>query len=75
MTQTATRTIGYMLKRYPRLSETFILNEMRALERLGTQLHVFSLMRPEEALSHPAVQELQAPVTYFPRPGRRKSRL
>ena len=66
MTQTASRTIGYMLKRYPRLSETFILNEMRALERLGTQLHVFSLMRPEDALSHPAVLELQAPVTYFP---------
>jgi glycosyltransferase involved in cell wall biosynthesis len=66
MTQTPPRPIGYMLKRYPRLSETFILNEMRALERLGTQLHVFSLMRPEEALSHPAVLELQAPVTYFP---------
>ena len=66
MTSTPSRPIGYLLKRYPRLSETFILNEMRALERLGTQLHVFSLMRPEEALSHPAVKELQAPVTYFP---------
>ncbi len=66
MTQTTSPTIGYMLKRYPRLSETFILNEMRALERLGTQLHVFSLMRPEEALAHPAVLELQAPITYFP---------
>lgn len=66
MTQNKSRAIGYLLKRYPRLSETFILNEMRALERLGTQLHVFSLMRPEETLSHPAVLELQAPVTYFP---------
>ena len=66
MTQTPRRAIGYMLKRYPRLSETFILNEMRALERLGTHLHVFSLMRPEEALSHPAVMELHAPVTYLP---------
>ncbi|MDE2145544.1 MAG: glycosyltransferase family 4 protein [Burkholderiales bacterium] len=55
-----------MLKRYPRLSETFILNEMRALERLGTELAVFSLLRPEETLSHPAVQELRAPVTYLP---------
>ena len=66
MTQTPPRPIGYMLKRYPRLSETFILNEMRALERLGTHLHVFSLMRPEEALSHHAVMELRAPVTYLP---------
>jgi hypothetical protein len=66
MTQPLSRPIGYMLKRYPRLSETFILNEMRALERLGIQLHVFSLMRPEETVAHPAVAELHAPVTYFP---------
>lgn len=58
--------VGMLLKRFPRLSETFILNEMRALERLGTQLHVFSLMRPEDTLAHPAVTELKAPVTYFP---------
>jgi glycosyltransferase involved in cell wall biosynthesis len=61
-----------MLKRYPRLSETFILNEMRALERLGMPLHVFSLLRPEETLSHPAVNELQAPVTYFPQSWKEK---
>lgn len=66
MKHTPSRPIGYMLKRYPRLSETFILNEMRALERLGMRLHVFSLLRPEENLTHPAVTELQAPVTYFP---------
>jgi len=66
LSQTPSRPIGYVLKRYPRLTETFILNEMLALERLGTQLHVFSLMRPEETLSHPAVLELKAPVTYFP---------
>lgn len=63
---TTDRPIGYMLKRYPRLSETFILNEMRALERLGTRLHIFSLLRPEETLAHPAVTEIQAPVTYLP---------
>jgi len=59
-------SVGYVLKRYPRLSETFILNEMRALERLGTPLHIFSLLRPEEALMHPTVAEIQAPVSYFP---------
>ncbi len=63
---TTDRPIGYMLKRYPRLSETFILNEMRALERLGTRLHIFSLLRPEETLAHPAVMEIQAPITYLP---------
>src|SRR2546427_10911072 len=66
MTEERSRPIGYILKRYPRLSETFILNEMRALERLGMRLHVFSLMREEGALAHPTVAELRAPVTYFP---------
>ncbi len=60
------RLIGYVLKRYPRLSETFILNEIRALERLGTELRIFSLMRVEGSLTHPTVREVQAPVTYFP---------
>lgn len=60
------RPIGYILKRYPRLSETFILNEIRALERLGTKLHIFSLMRVEGPLAHPTVREVQAEVTYFP---------
>ncbi len=58
--------IAYVLKRYPRLSETFILNEVRALERLGTKLHIFSLMQAEGSLTHPTVQEVHAPVTYFP---------
>ena len=67
MRQAATnQPIGYLLKRYPRLSETFILNEMRALERLGTKLHIFSLLRPEESLVHRAASDLRAQVTYFP---------
>lgn len=59
-------TIAYVLKRYPRLSETFILNEVRALERLGTKLHIFSLMQAERSLAHPTVQEVHALVTYLP---------
>ena len=55
MTQTPPRPIGYMLKRYPRLSETFILNEMRALERLGTHLRVFSLMNPASRMARSTV--------------------
>lgn len=59
-------TIAYVLKRYPRLSETFILNEVRALERLGTRLHIFSLMQAENSVAHPTVQQVSAPVTYLP---------
>ena len=66
MKREESQPIGYVLKRYPRLSETFILNEIRAMERLGTKLHIFSLMRVEGSLVHPTVDEVQAPVTYFP---------
>ena len=63
----ALSAVGFILKRYPRLSETFILNEIRALERLGVPLHIFSLLPPEPGLVHPAVSEVQAPVVYLPR--------
>ena len=39
--------VAYVMKRYPRLSETFILNEIRTMERLGADLHIFSLLQPE----------------------------
>ncbi len=56
------RPIAYVLKRYPRLTETFILNEIRAMERLGVQLHIFSLLPPEPPPHHPMVAEVRAPV-------------
>ena len=54
--------IAYVMKRYPRLTETFILNEIRAMERLGAQLHIFSLLPPEPPPHHPMVSEVAAPV-------------
>lgn len=54
--------VAYILKRYPRLTETFILNEIRAMERLGENLHIFSLLPPESPPHHPMVAEVQARV-------------
>jgi glycosyltransferase involved in cell wall biosynthesis len=59
--------VAYLLKRYPRLSETFILHEMLALEARGMRLHVYALLDPAEATVHPDVDRLAAPVTYLPR--------
>ncbi len=55
-----------LLKRFPRLSETFVLNEIRGLERLGVELHILSLLPPEDDVVHAAVAEVASPVTYFP---------
>lgn len=54
--------VAYVMKRYPRLTETFILNEIRAMERLGAQIHVFSLLPPEPPPHHPMVAQVQAPI-------------
>jgi glycosyltransferase involved in cell wall biosynthesis len=56
--------IAYLVKTFPKLSETFILNEILELERQGLELHIFSLRQPTEAKVHPGVAEVRAPVTY-----------
>ena len=57
--------IGYVLKKYPRISETFILNEILELERQGVEVTVFSLHRPDEGMFHPGVSRLKGPVLYL----------
>ncbi len=57
--------IGYVLKMYPRFSETFILNEILAHEEAGADLEVFSLRYPDDGRFHAALAEVRAPVTYL----------
>lgn len=61
--------IGYVLKRFPRLSETFILNEILALERAGIEVEIFSLLKPPAEARHGMLSGLRAPVTYLPSTG------
>ena len=58
--------IGFLLKTYPKLSETFILNEILELERQGLNLHIFSLRCPQKRRTHPGIAQVKAPVTYLP---------
>lgn len=60
------RRIGYVLKRFPRLSETFVAAELIELERQGEDIAVFAVSRPEEPVRHAFVDELRAPVVYLP---------
>lgn len=61
--------IGYVLKRFPRFSETFILNELLALQALGVECHVFSLLTPPDEPRHARLADLRAPVTHLPKAG------
>lgn len=58
-------TVGYVLKMYPRLSETFILTEVLALEAQGQPLEIFSLRPPTDGRFHAELAQVRAPVTYL----------
>jgi glycosyltransferase involved in cell wall biosynthesis len=58
--------IGIVVKGWPRLSETFIAQELLALEQRGFALALFSLRRPTDAAVHPTHAALEAPVRYLP---------
>ena len=55
--------IGYVLKVFPRLSETFIINEVSELDRQGVEVSIFSLHAPSEDVPHRILRDLRAPVT------------
>ena len=54
------------MKGYPRLSETFIAQEILGLERLGVSITLFSLRHPTDKTTHPIHDEISAPVIYLP---------
>jgi glycosyltransferase involved in cell wall biosynthesis len=55
----------YVVRSWPRLSQTFIVNEVRALERAGTDLAIFSMVRSGESLVQPEVDDVRAPIDYL----------
>ncbi|EIZ84106.1 group 1 glycosyl transferase [Methylobacterium sp. GXF4] len=58
--------IAVVLKGYPRLSETFIAQELLALERCGLPLEIWSLRRPTDRARHPMHAAIRAPAAYLP---------
>ena len=59
---------AYVLKMYPRFSETFIVSEILAREAAGDRIEIFSLRPTTDPRFHPELARVQAPVTYIDRP-------
>jgi glycosyltransferase involved in cell wall biosynthesis len=55
-----------VLKRYPRYSETFIVNEILAHEAAGMPIEIFSLRPPTDMFFAEQVSRVRAPITYLP---------
>ena len=58
--------VAFVLKGYPRLSETFIAQEIAALERRGLEILIVSLRHPTDPRRHPVHDEIRAEVLYLP---------
>ena len=56
----------FVLKGYPRLSETFIAQEIAELERRGLPILIASLRHPTDKRTHPVHAGIRAPLLYLP---------
>src|SRR5207245_10697840 len=55
--------VGYVVKVFPRLSETFVINEIRELESRGVEVSIFTLHAPAAEVPHRLLATLRAPIT------------
>ena len=62
----AAARIAVVVKGWPRLSETFIAQELLALERRGLALTIVSLRHPTDRAVHDLHRAVAAPVLYLP---------
>ncbi|MEM7072073.1 MAG: glycosyltransferase family 4 protein [Pseudomonadota bacterium] len=58
--------IAYILKGYPRLSETFIAQEIAGMEARGWELFIVSLRHPTDPKRHPIHARIKAQILYLP---------
>jgi colanic acid/amylovoran biosynthesis glycosyltransferase len=67
--------VAYVLKTYPRFSETFIVTEILAHEAAGQPLEIFALRPPSDTHFQNVISLVRAPVTYIDAEPRRASDL
>lgn len=60
--------VGYVIKGFPRLSESFISSEVLRLERIGKRITVFALA-PGDQMAAPVLADLTSPLAYLPSAG------
>ena len=58
--------LAVVVKGYPRLSETFVAQELAGLERAGLRFDIWSLRHPTDAKTHPIHDQITARRRYLP---------
>ena len=57
--------VAYLMSRFPKLSETFVLYEMLELERIGVRVEVFPLVREREGSMQPGAEDFVRRAHYL----------
>lgn len=60
--------VAYVLKVFPRFSQTFVLNELLAHEEAGLPLNIFSMRLSDDTRFHESLAHVQSPVTHVLKP-------
>jgi glycosyltransferase involved in cell wall biosynthesis len=63
---TPSARVAVVLKGWPRLSETFIAQEIAGLEARGVALEIWSLRHPTDKARHPVHDRVEGRVAYLP---------
>ena len=56
--------VAYLVSRFPKLTETFVLYELLALERQGVRVGLFSLQRERTSVMHPEAEQMLGRVHF-----------
>lgn len=64
--QTSGRTVAYVVSHFPKLTETFVLYELLALEELGLRVELYPLLHRREPLVHPEAESPRARAHFEP---------
>jgi colanic acid/amylovoran biosynthesis glycosyltransferase len=57
--------VGFVVKRYPRYSETFVVREILAHEQAGLDIEIFALRPPNDRHFQDLISRVRAPVNYL----------
>jgi len=55
----------YLVRSWPRLSQTFVLDEVIGLEQLGAAIRIVALARSDDELVQAELEQVRAPVDYL----------
>ncbi len=58
--------VAYIMSRFPKITETFVLYEILAMREQGVRVEIFPLLRERQPVSHPEAEALVREAHYQP---------